>query len=123
MATLIRLLHGSHPHRRRGVAVTLGQSIRGAVGVAVPLFASRVDLIGDVCLTTPEQKFDDLDEADLRRQVIECAECARDISQLLGAPVQSETWPPKTERAVIEVQATAGSPDLAFAHSTTRSRF
>jgi len=85
-----------------GVAVTRGENIPGAVGVAAPLFDSRLEVIGDVCLTIPEQRFDDLDEVALRRQVIECVQ---DISDLLGANIKGETWPPTPERAVIDLRS------------------
>lgn len=43
--------------RRNGYAVTRGQRIVGAVGLAVPIFDITGRVVGDVCLTIPEGRF------------------------------------------------------------------
>lgn len=43
--------------RRAGYARTLGQHRVGAVGIAAPVFDCDGDVFGDVCLTIPEQRF------------------------------------------------------------------
>jgi IclR family acetate operon transcriptional repressor len=44
--------------RRQGYAFSLGQRIVGAVGLAAPIFSSNGKVLGDICLTIPEQRFD-----------------------------------------------------------------
>lgn len=58
--------------RRRGYAVTRGQRVPGAVGIAAPIFDHNGIVVGDICLTVPEQRFDG-NERDLPRLVGECA--------------------------------------------------
>lgn len=43
--------------RSRGYAITFGQKIAGAVGIATPLFNSERRVIGSLCLTIPETRF------------------------------------------------------------------
>ena len=45
--------------RQVGWVSTHGQRTVGAVGTAAPVFDAAGDLFGDVCLTIPEQRFDD----------------------------------------------------------------
>jgi DNA-binding IclR family transcriptional regulator len=59
--------------RERGYALTHGQRIQGAVGLAVPIFSSRGAVIGDVCLTIPEQRYDPGGESRLATELLECA--------------------------------------------------
>lgn len=77
--------------RRDGVAITRGQSIPGAVGIAAPIFDHRVDVVGDVCVTVPAQRFEAHREDEL---VAEVTRCARAISQALGAIDSHQMWPP-----------------------------
>lgn len=58
--------------RRQGYAVTHGQRIPGAVGIAAPIFAGD-SVIGDVILSVPQQRFDPGSEGHLTRQVLDCA--------------------------------------------------
>lgn len=44
--------------RRRGYAITHGQRTIGAVGLAAPIFGSGGEVVGDIALTIPEQRFD-----------------------------------------------------------------
>jgi DNA-binding IclR family transcriptional regulator len=59
--------------RERGYAVTRGQRIPGAVGVAAPIFNISREAIGDVCLTIPEARYSAGTEAELGRLVKACA--------------------------------------------------
>ena len=77
--------------RQRGVAVTHGQAIPGAVGIAAPIFDRNLEVVGDVCVTVPEQRFDPDKEDDLVAHVITCA---RDTSTDMGAQVADQVWPP-----------------------------
>jgi len=43
--------------RSRGYAITYGQKIAGAVGIATPLFNSERRVIGSLCITIPETRF------------------------------------------------------------------
>lgn len=77
--------------RRRGYALSSGQNIPGAVGLAAPILGVHDQIVGDVCLTIPDQRFDPAEQDDL----IGClVECVRDISKRLGAGVEPGTWPP-----------------------------
>ncbi|MDG4798344.1 IclR family transcriptional regulator [Micromonospora sp. WMMD1082] len=77
--------------RRRGYALTSGQNIPGAVGLAAPIFDGQGAVVGDVCLTIPEQRYDATAHEDLTNHLIDCV---RDISISLGAQVQTGVWPP-----------------------------
>ncbi len=68
--------------RRRGYACTRGQRIKGAIGVAAPIFNVNDEVIGDICVTIPEQRFDDAREMVLSRLV---ADCANAVSATLGS--------------------------------------
>jgi IclR family acetate operon transcriptional repressor len=82
--------------REEGVALSHGQNIQGAVGVAAPIFDANNAVIGDVVLTIPEQRFEPAHEADLRARIIACAS---QISIELGADVRPSEWPPKAALA------------------------
>jgi DNA-binding IclR family transcriptional regulator len=43
--------------RGRGYAITSGQKIAGAVGIATPVFNSERRVIGSLCITIPETRF------------------------------------------------------------------
>ncbi|MBO0828063.1 MAG: IclR family transcriptional regulator [Streptosporangiales bacterium] len=77
--------------RRRGYALSSGQNIPGAVGLAAPILGVRGQVVGDVCLTIPDQRFDPVEQDDLIGSLVECA---RDISKQLGATVEPGDWPP-----------------------------
>lgn len=57
--------------RARGVACTHGQRIRGAAGVAAPVFGWDGRIMGDVCVTVPEVRFNEVDEKRLMQLVEE----------------------------------------------------
>lgn len=59
---------------RQGYAVSRGQRIQGAVGLAAPIRDSHGDVIGDVCLTIPEQRFSERLQPLLVEQLLSCTE-------------------------------------------------
>jgi IclR family acetate operon transcriptional repressor len=67
--------------RRKGYAYTRGQRVAGAVGIAAPLLQSDSQVLGDVVLTIPEQRFSPRSEAALGKLVKDAA--AR-ISRAIG---------------------------------------
>jgi IclR family acetate operon transcriptional repressor len=58
--------------RQRGYAITQGPRIPGAVGLAAPIFGSDGRLIGDICLTIPQQRFDPASVTHIARLLIDC---------------------------------------------------
>jgi DNA-binding IclR family transcriptional regulator len=60
--------------RRRGYAITRGQRIPGAVGLAAPVFGSGGRVVGDVCLTIPQQRFDESSVQQITKLLLECTE-------------------------------------------------
>lgn len=60
--------------RKRGYAMTRGQRIAGAVGLAAPIFGSDGHAIGDVCLTIPQQRFDERGVKQIAKLLIDCAQ-------------------------------------------------
>lgn len=67
--------------RRQGYAFTKGQRITGAVGLAAPIFGANNAVLGDICLTIPEQRFDDAGKPHLVDLLLACA---NGISEKLG---------------------------------------
>ena len=59
--------------RDRGYAITRGQRIRGAVGLGAPIFNLAQEVIGDVCLTIPEQRYEKVNEVELANLLKHCA--------------------------------------------------
>jgi IclR family acetate operon transcriptional repressor len=59
--------------RLKGYAKTKGQRIQGAVGVAASIFGSDKQVIGDICVTIPEQRYDASREKVLLSQILLCA--------------------------------------------------
>lgn len=59
--------------RRDGYAITIGQRIEGAVGIAAPIFCSRGRVLGSVGISMPEQRFSPDMEARLSQTVRACA--------------------------------------------------
>jgi DNA-binding IclR family transcriptional regulator len=76
-----RLEHELALIRERGYACTHGQRIRGAVGMAAPVFGPGGEVIGDVCLSLPEQRFEPGNEAPLAHLLMQCA---RDVMAEMG---------------------------------------
>lgn len=58
--------------RQRGYAMTRGQRIPGAVGLAAPLFGSDGRVVGDVCLTIPQQRFDERSVKQIAKLLLDC---------------------------------------------------
>lgn len=58
--------------RQQGYAITHGHRVPGAVGLAAPVFGSDGRVIGDVCLTVPEQRFDKRGVAKLTKMLLAC---------------------------------------------------
>jgi IclR family transcriptional regulator, acetate operon repressor len=69
--------------RERGYAVSHGERISGATGVAAPVFDAGGRVIGDVLITIPQMRFQPEHETRLAGLVIACA--AR-ITDALGGP-------------------------------------
>ncbi|HVY59432.1 MAG TPA: IclR family transcriptional regulator [Xanthobacteraceae bacterium] len=98
--------------RRNGYACTIGQRTPGAVAVAAPIFGPGSEVIGDIIITLPEQRFDRANEAYLASQVVRCA---RAVTHELGGPVpdavssaSSQAFPlNRSSRASAGVQAAA----------------
>lgn len=73
--------------RDRTVAVSHGQRVEGAVGIAAPIFGTS-GVVGDICITMPEQRAARVDIADLSSRVVAAA---RTITDSLGGD-----WPPRS---------------------------
>lgn len=74
------------PIREQGFALTRGQRLPGAVGIAAPIRGVESRVLGDVVLTVPEVQFEDNRGAEYATLV---TRCARDISHALGAPPET----------------------------------
>lgn len=59
--------------RQRGFAISRGQRIAGAIGLAAPIFGATGEVTGDICLTLPESRFETDQETWLAQQVVSCA--------------------------------------------------
>jgi DNA-binding IclR family transcriptional regulator len=67
--------------REQGCASTRGQRIPGATGLAAPIFGSAGEVVGDICLTVPEQRLD----RDGERRLLELLrECTARVTQEIG---------------------------------------
>lgn len=60
--------------RSRGYVITHGQKLKGAVGIGTPLRNSAGVVIGSMCVTVPEIRFDPATEEPLARLLMEQAE-------------------------------------------------
>jgi DNA-binding IclR family transcriptional regulator len=60
--------------RSQGYAITQGQRIPGAIGIAAPIFCSRGRALGSVGISMPEQRFRPDMEANLARILLRCAD-------------------------------------------------
>lgn len=59
--------------RENGFAQSFAQRVEGAVGFAAPIFFPSGHVIGDVCITLPEQRYSDDRQETLAKLVIQCA--------------------------------------------------
>lgn len=71
--------------RHKGYSFTRGQRIVGAVGLAGPIFGGNGDVVGDISMSIPEQRFDPASEQWLASQLLEC--CAA-ITREIGGKVR-----------------------------------
>jgi DNA-binding IclR family transcriptional regulator len=62
----------------RGYGITRGQRTPGAVGMAVPIFDARDHVVGSLCLTIPNQRFDPSIEKELAAVLISKADAISD---------------------------------------------
>lgn len=67
--------------RRQGYAITRGQRTAGAVGISAPVFDRHGDVLGALCLTIPETRFDERKESTFAEAVMEQG---RRLSAALG---------------------------------------
>jgi DNA-binding IclR family transcriptional regulator len=70
--------------RIRGAATSRGHRVPGAVGLAAPIFGPSGKVVGDVCLTIPEQRFDERAEDQILDLLLACA---RSITEEIGGRV------------------------------------
>jgi DNA-binding IclR family transcriptional regulator len=71
--------------RERGYAITRGQRIPGAVGIAAPVFGSSREVIADICLAIPEIRFDPNSESRISELL---KECAGQVTKAIGGQVR-----------------------------------
>ncbi|UWP86789.1 IclR family transcriptional regulator [Dactylosporangium fulvum] len=76
--------------RLKGYAISHGQRLPGAVGIAAPLRGAGSSVIGDVVLTIPEVQFDEAKTDEYARLVMECAQ---EITTALGGPADQDGSP------------------------------
>ena len=67
--------------RARGYAITHGQKIQGAVGIGTPLFNSERKVLGSLCITIPETRFNRKAQARLSQMLMQRA---GELSRALG---------------------------------------
>ena len=83
--------------RRDGYASSVGQRTPGAVAVGAPIFGPNGNVVGDVIVTLPEQRFDRSREGYLAEQVMRCAHAiTRDLG---GATEINGKAAPQRDRA------------------------
>jgi IclR family acetate operon transcriptional repressor len=75
--------------REKGYAITHGQRIAGAVGLAAPVFGSRGELVADVCLTIPASRFDVRSEETIAGLLMTCA---KEVTKAIGGIPQKESY-------------------------------
>src|SRR3984957_12003589 len=67
--------------RKRGYAITHGQRTPGAVGLGAPIFNSDGEVVGDICLTVPESRFDPASEDRIAELL---KNCAHEVTKAIG---------------------------------------
>ncbi len=67
--------------REHGYAITRGQRTPGAVGLAAPIFNSNGEVVGDICLTIPETRFDPASETGIAELL---KVCASEVTKAIG---------------------------------------
>jgi DNA-binding IclR family transcriptional regulator len=78
-----RLEHELEAIRERGYAISKGQRIQGAVGLAAPIMKAN-GVLGDICVTIPESRYDLANQARLAELLMACA---RDITAEIGGRI------------------------------------
>lgn len=79
-----KLLQTLERVRRNGYACSIGQRTPGAVAIAAPIFGPGGEVIGDIMVTLPEQRFERGSETHFAGHVMACAEA---ITHELGGPL------------------------------------
>jgi DNA-binding IclR family transcriptional regulator len=74
--------------RERGYAISHGQRIAGAVGIAAPVWNSDRQVIGDIGVTVPNARFESASESLLANMVIEAA---AEVTARIGGTVPAAT--------------------------------
>lgn len=69
--------------RAQGYALSRGQRIPGAVGLAAPILNGNGEIQGDVCLTIPEQRFRNASKDHLIKLLLNCTKA---IMKQMGVP-------------------------------------
>jgi IclR family acetate operon transcriptional repressor len=78
--------------RKRGYAITQGQRTPGAVGLGAPIFNSDGEVVGDICLTVPESRFD----AGSQDRIAELLKaCAHEVTKAIGGRIASSHADPR----------------------------
>jgi DNA-binding IclR family transcriptional regulator len=72
--------------RERGYAITRGQRTPDAVGLAAPIFGSNGEVVGDICLTLPESRFDPNSEGRIAELL---KACANEVTKAIGGQVKA----------------------------------
>jgi IclR family acetate operon transcriptional repressor len=72
--------------RERGYAITRGQRTPDAVGLGAPVFGSNGEVIGDICLTLPESRFDPASEKRIAELLMACADA---VTKAIGGQVKA----------------------------------
>lgn len=67
--------------RQRGYAYTKGQRVAGSVGLGAPVFGEGGQVVGAICLTIPDSRFDPAKESALGQALVRQA---GELSRLLG---------------------------------------
>jgi IclR family transcriptional regulator, acetate operon repressor len=70
--------------RERGYALTRGQRTEGAVGIAAPIRDSDGQVLGDMCLTVPDNRFRAADERKYAKALVSAADRTSALSTAAG---------------------------------------
>lgn len=70
--------------RDRGYAISRGQRTEGAVGMAVPIRDADAKVIGDLCLTIPDNRFKDSDEERYAQSLRAAADTTSEMLRAAG---------------------------------------
>jgi DNA-binding IclR family transcriptional regulator len=88
--------------RKRGYAITHGQRTPGAVGLGAPIFNSDGEVVGDICLTVPESRFD-VGSQDRIAQLLKA--CADEVTKAIGGRIAlSQANPKYKQPQLVEYQ-------------------